>query len=163
MKNTEITCPHCGANEHMKKNGFYRGTQRYKCDKCGRTFTMSNLDKRIKYPLLLRKLALSLYLSGTSLRGIQRALNVSFSRKIYVGTILRWLKNADGLLEEENQRRKEEIPKTGEKTIIPIVEMDELFTFIKKNRETRKREDPISMGEYGLLWIDSQIKLLHLR
>ncbi|MDR0572175.1 MAG: hypothetical protein LBG48_04960, partial [Rickettsiales bacterium] len=59
-------------------------------------------------------------------------------------TILCWIKNANNLLEQENQRRKEEIPKTGEKTIIPIIEMDELFTYIKKkpkNSEGKKYND----------------------
>jgi transposase-like protein len=162
MKNMEITCPHCGDNEHIKKNGHYKGDQVYRCGKCGKTFRLSKEDKRIKHPILLRKLAISFYLSGTSLRGIQRALNISFNEKIYIRTIICWIKNANNILEEENKRRKEESPPTGEKTIIPIIEMDELYTYIKKNPKIQKEKNTMT-NEYGLLWIDNQIKLLHLK
>jgi transposase-like protein len=162
MKNKEITCPHCGNNEYVRKNGYYNGMQRYKCTKCGKTFIPSNVDKRIKHSSIMRKLTLSFYLSGTSMRGIQKALNTCFNTKIYIRTIVCWLKNANSILAQENQRRKEESPPTGEKTVIPIVEMDELYTFIKKNPKI-KTESPIMTNEYGLLWIDNQIKLLHLR
>jgi hypothetical protein len=111
---------------------------------------------------MLRKLALTLYLSGTSLRGIQRSLNTCFSKNISFHVIADWLKNAHSILEEENRRRKEEIPKTGGKTIIPIVEMDELFTFVKKNLKIR-RERNTMISEYGLLWIEFEVKLLHLK
>jgi transposase-like protein len=46
MKNKEITCPHCGNNEHIKKNGRCGEEQAYKCDK---TFRLSGKDKRIKH------------------------------------------------------------------------------------------------------------------
>jgi hypothetical protein len=53
-------------------------------------------------------------------------------KKISFHIIVDWIKNANNILEEENKRRKEEYPPTGEKTTIPIVEMDELYTFVKK-------------------------------
>jgi transposase-like protein len=162
MKNVEVTCPHCGNNLHIKKNGHYRGEQVYRCSKCSRTFRCSNSDKRIKYPAILRKLAITMYLNGTSLTGIQKILSISFNIKIYFKVVNDWIKNSNSILEQEKKRREEENPPTGEKTIIPIVEMDELFTFIKKNREIKK-EGLTLINEYGLLWIGSEMKLLHLR
>jgi transposase-like protein len=166
MKNKEIVCPHCKNNIHIKRNGHYKGEQVYSCSKCNKTFRLSGTDKRIKHSPILRKLALSMYLSGTSIRGIQKVLNVSFSTKLYHRTILCWIKNANSILQEElnkeTQRRKEENPPTGEKTIIPIVEMDELYTYVKKNQKIPKEENTM-INEYGLLLIDSEMKLLHLR
>jgi transposase-like protein len=163
MKNMEITCPHCGNNEHIKKNGHYRGEQVYKCSKCKKTFRLSTEDKRIKHPSMLRKLAIISYLNGMSLRGIQETLNTCFNAKLAFCVINNWIKNANNLLEEENKRRKEENPITGEKTIIPIVEMDELYAYVKKNPKIKKQEDHITTNEYGLLWIGSEMKLLHLK
>jgi transposase-like protein len=160
MKDKEMICPHCGKN-YLKKNGHYRTEQRYKCGECNKTFTLAKTDNRLKHPLILRKLALTLYLGGLSLRGIQRVLNISYSTNLYIRTILCWIKNSNNLLEQENQRRKEEIPRTGEKTIVPTAEMYELYTFVKKNREI-KTENLTSINKYGLLWIGSEIKLLHL-
>jgi transposase-like protein len=163
MKNTEITCPHCGNGEHIMKNGHYNGMQRYIYSKCKKTFTLSDEDKRIKHPLQLRNLVLTFYLCGTSMRGIQKALSAVFGKKIHFNSVSGWIKNANNILEQEQKRRKEEIPKTGgEKTIIPIVEMDELYTYVKKNPKI-KMGNPIMTNEYGLLWIGSEMKLLHLR
>jgi transposase-like protein len=154
-------CKHCGS-KHLVKNGLDKRTriQRYKCKDCKKTFVIG--DKRIKHPLILRKLTLVLYLSGTSLRGIQRTISIVFNKKIAFHVINNWVMNSNGLLEQENQRRKEEYPPTGERTIIPIVEMDELYTFVKKNLKIQKERNIIT-NEYGLLWIDNQIKLLHLK
>jgi hypothetical protein len=63
---------------------------------------------------------------------------------------------------EKKRRRKEETPPTGEKTIIPVLEMDELFTFIKKNQEILKGNLTL-INEYGLLWIGTKVFLLHLK
>jgi transposase-like protein len=161
----EIACPYCGNGEHIKKNGHYRGQQVYVCGKCNKTFGLSGVDRRIKHPLMLRKLALVLYLSETSMRGIQRALSIAFNEKIYFNNINNWILNSNNILEEENRRRKEEeISKTGEKTTtIPILEMDELYaTYVKKNQGIMNKKENTMIKEYGLLWIDNQIKLLHL-
>ncbi|MDR0571351.1 MAG: hypothetical protein LBG48_00700, partial [Rickettsiales bacterium] len=100
---TAEVCKHCGC-KHLVKNGLDSRTsdQRYKCKNCKRTFILG-IDKRIKHSIFLRKLTLSLYLSGTSIRGIQRVLNTCYDTKLYIRTILCWIKNANNLLEQENQ------------------------------------------------------------
>ena len=160
LNSTCVVCKHCGGN-HLVKNGLDKySNQRYKCKNCGKTFIAG--DKRIKHSLILRKIAVIAYLSGTSLRGIQRILNISHNIKLSFCVINNWIKNAHNVLEEENQKRKEEIPKTGEKTIIPIIEMDELYTYAKKNQKIQKEKNTM-INEYGLLWTGSEMKLLHLK
>ncbi|MDR2078086.1 MAG: hypothetical protein LBP39_03925 [Rickettsiales bacterium] len=158
-ENNEIGCKHCGEHR-IRKCGFYSGQQRYYCNDCHRTFTLSDNDRRLKHPILLKRLSLTLYLSGVSLRGIQKSLNICFSKNISFHVIVDWIKSANSIIEQENHRRKEE--KTGGKTIISTVEMDELYTYVKKNPKI-KMGNPTLINEYGLLWIDNQIKLLHLK
>jgi transposase-like protein len=166
MKNMEITCPHCGNNEHIKKNGHYKEQQVYRCSKCSKTFRLSNEDKRIKHEILLKKLAVSFYLVGTSIRGIQLALETCFQRKFSFNIINSWLVNSNNILEHEKKRRKtdmEDDPVEKYKIKhIRILEMDELFTFIKKNPKIQKGKN-IMINEYGLLWIGAEMNLLHLR
>ncbi|MDR0571513.1 MAG: hypothetical protein LBG48_01535 [Rickettsiales bacterium] len=166
MKNTEVICPYCENNIRIKRNGHYEGEQVYRCSKCNKTFRLSGIDKRIKHSPVLKSLAITSYLSGLSMRGIQRVLSATFKIKIYFNNIEKWIRNSNNILQEElikeNQRRKEEIPKTGEKTIIPIIEMDELFTYVKKNLKIQKEKN-IMINEYGLLWIGTEMKLLHLK
>ena len=47
---------------------------------------------------------------------------------------------------------------------IDILEMDELFTYIKKNQEQIKKQGKgsVNIPEYGLLWIGTDLKLLRL-
>jgi transposase-like protein len=162
----ECRCKYCGSH-HTNKRGIQNKKQRYICRDCKRTFS-EGVDRRVKYNPLLRSLAITSYLSGLSMRGIQRMLSISFKTKIHFNSIEEWLRNANNILQEgldkETQRRKEEriSNKTGEKTIIPVVEMDELFTYVKKNPKILKEKNTM-INEYGLLWIDSEMKLLHLR
>ncbi|GMO64486.1 MAG: hypothetical protein Ta2D_11350 [Rickettsiales bacterium] len=82
---------------------------------------------------MLRKLALSFYLTGTSIRGIQKALNTSFNIKLPFCVINNWLLNANRILDSEKQQReKEEIKNVSH---ISILEMDKLFTYIKKTKK----------------------------
>jgi transposase-like protein len=153
----------CCGNQHLVRNGVDKnGNQRYKCKDCKKTFILSE-DKRIKHPVTLRKLALTFYLCGVSLRGIQKAIGVVFNKKVHFNSIDNWIKNSNSILEREKERRKESNPPpTGERTVIPIVEMDELYAFIKKNQKIRREKNTMT-DEYGLLWLDNQMKLLHLK
>ena len=47
---------------------------------------------------------------------------------------------------------------------IEILEMDELFTYVKKVKRVRTHENlEIHTLEYGLLWIGADLKLLRLK
>jgi hypothetical protein len=78
------------------------------------------------------------------MRGIQKALSVSFSKKIPFHVVNDWLSNSNRILEEEKQRRKEKeeyLPNDNSKPKnIPIVEMDELFTYIKKTKKFNNKK-----------------------
>jgi transposase-like protein len=138
--NAEICCKHCGS-KRINRNGRQKGKQRYYCRDCKKTFS-EGVDNRIRYPLILRRLAITLYLSGTSISGIQKSLSICFNRKIYFKVVNDWLMNANNILEEEKQRRKEkeEYPPNDKPKNIPIVEMDELFTYIKKTKKINYRK-----------------------
>lgn len=67
-----------------------------------------------------------------------------------------WIKKAGRIVDEMVKERKEE-PKD-----IEILEMDELFTFVKKSlEEARKQEDSrILILKFGLLRIGSRFKTI---
>jgi hypothetical protein len=62
------------------------------------------------------------------MRSIARILSSIFDTKIYFQTVAKWLSHAGQVVSEEVASMKHE-----NKTI-EIVEMDELFTYIKKNK-----------------------------
>ncbi len=132
------------------------GKQRYKCRICGKTF-LNEEDKRIKHSIAERRICITLYLNSMSMRGIQKFLSSEFNKKIYFKSISDWIKNADKILKEEIKNIKEEYYKeninnsknSNNKKLI-VMEMDELFTYIKKNPETIK-ENHIWIKGYGLL------------
>ena len=111
------------------------GKQRYKCRVCGKTF-LNEEDSRIKHSIAERRLCITLYLNGVSMRGIQKTLSLEFNRKIYFKSITDWIKNADKMLGKEIENIREEYYKeyininnsnsknsNGKKLI--VMEMDE--------------------------------------
>ena len=95
-----------------------------------------------------RKFCITSYLNGTSMRGIQKTLSIIYNKKIHIQNIVHWIKNADKILKEEIEERQKEV-KSKE---IKILEMDELFTYIKKNPKILMEKN-IVIKEYGLLLI----------
>jgi len=82
---TKVTCPECQAGEHQMKKGFNRsGTQRYLCGKCGVTYTLAS--KRHVYSEETRSLAIKMYYSGVSGRGVGKVLGMSKAN------VYNWLK-----------------------------------------------------------------------
>ena len=86
------------------------------------------------------------------MRSIQKSLSTLLEKKIPFNIITHWLKNTDKIVIEELKERQKEL-KSRE---IKILEMDELFTYIKKNPEIIK-EEAIVIKEYGLLLIGMEI------
>src|ERR1700728_2196923 len=115
-----MDCPVCGGGSW--KAGIQRGKQRYKCKGCGYHFTQS---KPKSYPAEMHQKALSLYLEGLGFRAIGRLLGVSNV------TVLNWVRQAALSLPEPE--------KAG---LVDIVELDELWHFVKKRRKN---------AGYGLL------------
>lgn len=145
-----LFCPKCHSQSHVK-NGFIRGKQRYKCKNCLCNFTHG--DGRVKYDNKIRNLAVRMYLNNCGFRRISEILEIPLS------TSFGWIKKAGQIVDDMVRERKEQVEK------IEVLEMDELFTFIKKNLEkTRKQKNSAThIPEYGLLWIGTDLKLLHLK
>ena len=125
-----ICCKKCWSTEYVK-NGNANGNQRYKCKNCKCNFT----DTNVPWVAISTKLdALRLYLEWMWLRAIGRFLwysNVSILNRI----------RSFGKLAELHHQTKE---KHGE---IFVMELDELWHFVKKNQT--KLESGLFMIEKG--------------
>jgi transposase-like protein len=80
-----MKCPVCGEENGQVNNGHNRsGTQRVLCRSCGKTHTVD--PKRHEYPEETRKLALKMYYSGVSGRGVGNILGMDKSN------VYNWIK-----------------------------------------------------------------------
>ncbi len=108
-----IRCSHCSGTSY-RKNGIVSGVQRYYCKGCGRNFTTK--PKRIANEL--KAFAVMLYLNNMGIRKIAKVVGVS------PPAVLRWIRNAHRKLPVEQRIA------TGSEP--DIVELDEIYTYIKK-------------------------------
>lgn len=134
-----LKCKYC-REEKLCKFGKYKGFQKYKCKSCNKVFTdkEDTRYKMDKYDLNKRKLAITMYINNVGIRSIERILNVPNE------LILNWIKNVGRNLEQIIDNNKKQT-KTIKK--IEILEMDELWSYIKKNKIKSK---------YGLLLIEME-------
>ena len=116
MKN----CKHCGS-DRLIKIGFKHGVQKWRCKECGKY--QGAVDRREKYTEEDKKAALFLYLEGVGFRPAARILSKLFNKNFCYRTIMQWVQKAGRELENQKEILKEEIK---------ILEMDELYTYIKK-------------------------------
>jgi len=130
-------CPHC-QSEKTRKNGISRGIQRCKCNGCGRTF--SEIPKFSKQ---LKQRAVLMYLNNVGIRKIAVFLGVNPS------TVLYWIRQKHAVLQELLQSFKPDRTENAD-----IIEMDEIYTFVKKNATGQP---------FGLLTVGGQSALLRLR
>ena len=78
-------CPKCGKVENQINKGYNRsGTQRCMCKECGTAYT--NNPKKRAYPEETKKLAMKIYYSGVSGRGVGKVLGMSKAN------VYNWLK-----------------------------------------------------------------------
>ena len=145
-----IKCPKC-YNDFYIKNGLVRGKQRYRCKECRCNFIEG--DDRIKYDNKTRNLAIRMYLNNCGFRRISEILDIPLS------TSFSWIKKAGQIVDEMVKTRQEQVQE------IEILEMDELFTFVKKSPEEARKpgNSVIRTPEFGLLWIGTDLKLLRLK
>ena len=145
-----VSCFRCHSNFYVK-NGFVRGKQRYKCKNC--LYSFIDGDGRNKYDNKIRNLAVRMYLNNCGFRRISEILEVPLS------TSFSWIKKAGKIVDEMVKERKNQVEE------IEILEMDELFTFVKKNlAETKKLGNSAThTPEFGLLWIGADLKILRLK
>ena len=69
-------CPTCGCKGEQQKKGYNRsGTQRCMCKECGTAYTKE--PKKREYSEETKKLAMKMYYSGVSGRGVGKVLGMS--------------------------------------------------------------------------------------
>jgi transposase-like protein len=120
------------------KAWFIRWNQRYKCKNCG---CLNTETQQRSAPMKVKLQALQLYTLWLWLRGIWKFLwysNVA---------ILKWIKSFWKLAEKIHEENKLN-PETYE-----YIELDELYTYVKKND---------AHFEYGLLCLKDRTNLLIL-
>jgi transposase-like protein len=133
-----VICKHCGCDISVK-NGYVKGKQRYKCKNCSKTYREG--DEREKYTNEQRLKVLKWYLEGAGIMSIERMEGVPNP------LIIQWIRKFSKII---RQKLNETIIPENAKEI-QILELDELFTYCKKNS---------TKSTYGLLLIGSEIKLL---
>ncbi|MCL2020559.1 MAG: hypothetical protein FWG81_00245 [Betaproteobacteria bacterium] len=132
-----MQCTHCGSVSYVK-NGSYKGSQRYLCKECRRAFS----DKVRKFTYADKERFLQMYLNNVGIRKSAIFMGCSSSMpnrwiREFAQNLRRQLQNAETLLEGG------EIPE--------IIEMDELYTRVKKGAQEFK---------YGLLILEGRARLL---
>jgi transposase-like protein len=106
------TCPYCQSAERQVKAGKnLSGSQRWKCQRCGRKYAPE--PKEHGYPDSLRQQAVKLYGDGMNYRRIARQLGVDHKR------VMHWV-NA----------HSDQLPDTPVPPAIDNAEQDELFTYV---------------------------------
>jgi len=135
-----MQCIHCGSLEYVK-NGSYKGSQRFKCKKCNRYFS----DKVRKFSFADKERFMELYLNGFGIRKSSFVIGCSHS------LLLRWIKEFASNLKSQLERAVEQLPLD---TVPDVIEMDEIYTRIKKG---------VQEFQYGLLIVGCEVKLLHIK
>lgn len=109
-------CPYCQTTDKQVKVGKNdSGSQRWKCQVCGRRYTPEPTEHG--YPDALRQQAVKLYVDGMNYRRIARHLNVDHK------SIINWVK-----------AHTDQLPQTPVPSDINNAELDELFTFVGKKK-----------------------------
>jgi transposase-like protein len=101
-------------------------------------------DNRQKYGEEEKRTALKLYLEVCGFRRIARTMSEIFKRRFLYQTIVKWIKKLGNQIIELQR-------KTGK---IEVLEMDELYTYVKKRA---------IKSEYGVLSTETDCVLVHLR
>ena len=136
-----VKCRHCGSEE-LRKDGVVKGKQRYRCKQCKRT-TREN-DQRYKYSLSKRLKVLKGYLDGLGIMALEKLEGVPNP------LIIKWIRNYSKILKE--LIAKATVAETIEN--VEILEMDELFSYCKKNN---------TESMCGLLLTETETKFLILK
>ena len=83
----DVRCPDCGSN-WMRKDGFNRGRQRYRCGECRRRYQPEGAYRRPS--AAVKEQGVAMYLEGVNLRAIGRLLGYSGP------AVLGWVKKGGG-------------------------------------------------------------------
>ena len=106
----------------FKKNGYVRGKQRYFCKTCHRNYILG--DARVKYTQVDKIRVIRLYLEGSGIRSIERLESIPHS------LIIQWIRECANALRATLQ---EQLAGSKHAKKIELLELDELFSYCKKN------------------------------
>lgn len=145
-----IQCKRCGG-EHTVKNGVVREKPRFRCKACGYNFTSG--DGRSDYDAATKQMAVRMYLNNCGFRRIAEIMDLPLT------TVFTWIQRAGQIVDAMVKQRQED---TGD---IEILEMDELYTYVKKSQDAAKKQGSGSANTpaFGLLLIGTEAKMLRLR
>ena len=133
-----MQCTHCGSTKYTN-NGSYKGVRRYKCKECKRYFS----DKVRKFTYKDKERFIQLYLNNVGIN--KAALFIGCSPALLV----RWVREyADNL-----RKKMSKAVDSLEKQVPDVIEMDEIYTRVKKGEIAPR---------YGLLILEDGVKLLHI-
>ena len=114
-------CPQCDGADLVKR-GRKAGHQRYRCRACGRYCT----DSQPRFSAQTKAMAIEMYMNSMGIRAIGRVLGAS------PAAVLKWIRKEHGAI----QHRLAQAAPTD--TGVPdIIEMDEIYTYVKKNSSER--------------------------
>ncbi|GMO65704.1 MAG: hypothetical protein Ta2D_11920 [Rickettsiales bacterium] len=147
---SKLKCKYCNSDA-IKCNGNKYNKQRYYCNDCHKSFSLT--DNRIKRDIKQRELCLLLYSHNMSMRSIQSTIQMFFNTKISFRLIEKWIKSFSKLLNYDISRQEKDKPRT-----IEIVELDELYSYYY---DYKKKDE--NKSKYGLLLTETEIKLLHIK
>jgi len=136
-----MECRYCGSVK-LVKFGVVYGKQRYKCNDCTRSTRRK--DGRVKYSPEKKLRVIRMHQENIGIRSIERHENIPNS------LIVKWVQSSEKFI--SNLLRRSALPK--ELKTVEIIEMDELYDFIKKRK---------AKSSYGLLLIGTKAGLLLLK
>jgi transposase-like protein len=117
-----MICPQCQSGD-LRRSGLKQGAQRYRCKACGRYMT----DKPPRFSPELKAQAVDMYLNNVGIRKIARFVGAS------PAGVLRWIRKEHARLQARMSRSDQ--PRNA--AVPDIIEMDEIYTFVQKNRSGR--------------------------
>ena len=133
-----MECKHCNS-ARTRKNGTSFGTQRFICQDCRRTFT----NKSPRFSKETKRRAILMYLNNVGIR--KTALFIGASRT----AVLNWIKKEPEILIDLLCDFQPDLSETAD-----IIELDEIYAFIKKNNNGQP---------FGLLTLGGKNVLLRLK
>jgi len=96
LDDSKPKCPRCGSNNHVIGYGHryckHGPSKRFKCKRCGVTFTSRSGFEGLKSQAYIVALALDLYFRGMSLRKVSEHLEIYHKTKVSYTTIYSWIR-----------------------------------------------------------------------
>ena len=120
---TTLTCPHCSGTDLVKNGHSRNGTQRWRCNKCNKSFQMEFRYNAHKAGIKEKNLEYTLNSRG--IRDISRILQIN---KNTVIAVLKKTPKTNPYL--QNMMEKEQLTNL-EVVIGYTAEMDEFWSFVK--------------------------------